>query len=717
MVRKDKNRNDVDNTDAIQKNNPDSNDLDGLELPTEIIDNDNSKTKIMEIKPDDKTYIIEENGIENSHLEKTKIITASANYYLLAIYGPYKGKCYQLNSNETRIGRVANLNDIVIKYDKNGIPDTSISRRHATITVKNGRFYLFDKRSKTRTWHNSIKLAEDDIVELKEKDEIELVSDKMSTIFRFVKQGNWDFSPPQKAGVWWIKYRSLMLNLTSIILATACIMVLLASIFNCLTISQKPKEIKIQARQWISGASIDTGNRIKDENNIYYDPSPVLSKAKNKKICVIFLDGNGHILGYDGKTGKPLWPDIQSNAILPFSPVLADFEGDDNPEVFISSTDSRVLAYDVNFGMLKYKSDLLGGKLACSPSSGDLNGDGRNDLVVCSEDGWLYKGINSGGKLDWYRQNLNVSIRGVPTLADLTGDGKGEILIGTEDGKLLICSDDENVKIVDINDALRGIKGSYSESHSFRNSVAVSGTEQNSGEILLLTRELNALVLNLKDRFAMGYDEFENTGFQYPISYPAPLACDLDLDNIPEFIVTVPNGTVHAFKNQMKNKLWSFQGVNNEIFINTPALCDFTKDGIPDIAIAGSSGTFYLVDGKTGQSLFSKTYQNRSFTSAPVIGDIDGDGWIDLLVQCDNQDIIKFTSNTKLFTNAIPWPQYIGAANHAGLYSYELPSLRDEVWKIIVSTLFIALLLFFHGYQKWCIKKLAKKIQSGEKRK
>lgn len=59
----------------------------------------------------------EQNG-QHEPVSQPELKTEMAPYYLLAIYGPYRGKRYQLRYSETKIGRDVKLNDVVIRQNK-----------------------------------------------------------------------------------------------------------------------------------------------------------------------------------------------------------------------------------------------------------------------------------------------------------------------------------------------------------------------------------------------------------------------------------------------------------------------------------------------------------------------------------------------------------------------------------------------------------------------
>lgn len=118
------------------------------------------------------------------------------NVYLLAISGPLKGEKFRLKKDINRIGRDRKQNDIVIRNDSKGELDKSISRKHAEIEFKDGRFYLSDRASQMRTKLNGHTISTDEILTLNVGDVVEISSIKESTIFRFAEEGNFDFSPP-----------------------------------------------------------------------------------------------------------------------------------------------------------------------------------------------------------------------------------------------------------------------------------------------------------------------------------------------------------------------------------------------------------------------------------------------------------------------------------------------------------------------------------------
>lgn len=118
--------------------------------------------------------------------------------YLLAVGGPLSGEKFKIKKGITSIGRDRKQNDVVIRNDRSGELDKSISRRHAQIEYSNGRYLFSDKASQMRSILNGKKLSHNDVLPLSVGDIVEICSIKENTAFRVAEEGNFDFSPPSK---------------------------------------------------------------------------------------------------------------------------------------------------------------------------------------------------------------------------------------------------------------------------------------------------------------------------------------------------------------------------------------------------------------------------------------------------------------------------------------------------------------------------------------
>ena len=114
------------------------------------------------------------------------------NMWLVVISGPLQDHRFKLIKGPNRIGRDRQKNDIIVRLDRKGEVDTSISREHAVVDYTDGVFYLSDTKSQMRTRLNDRTISTDEVLPLKEGDLIEISSVRESTVFKFVSEKNID---------------------------------------------------------------------------------------------------------------------------------------------------------------------------------------------------------------------------------------------------------------------------------------------------------------------------------------------------------------------------------------------------------------------------------------------------------------------------------------------------------------------------------------------
>ncbi|HEY5599337.1 MAG TPA: FHA domain-containing protein, partial [Candidatus Manganitrophaceae bacterium] len=96
-------------------------------------------------------------------------------------------------------------NEIVVREDEQGELDTSVSRRHASFFWANifspggggADFSIIDVGSKLGVMVNGKKIKPEKGFPLKPGDEVGILSEKVSTIFRFASGDRLDFAPPR----------------------------------------------------------------------------------------------------------------------------------------------------------------------------------------------------------------------------------------------------------------------------------------------------------------------------------------------------------------------------------------------------------------------------------------------------------------------------------------------------------------------------------------
>ncbi|MFZ5517698.1 MAG: FHA domain-containing protein [Candidatus Zhuqueibacterota bacterium] len=659
--------------------------------------------------PDIETEVDIAEGLSAQLLEDGEKIAAEPirsdliPHYLVAIYGPYTGKKYRLNFGITRIGRDTSLNDIVIRENSKGQIDPSISRRHATISLEAGNFFITDKRSKTRTRVNQRQLNEDDTVQLFPGDEIEIVSDQRSTIFRLTPETKMDYAAPRRAGIWWVRNGSWVRNLASV----AAILIFALILFNNWRslgiINQKPGALALNETTFIASPDLE-GLTLQPTEVMSIIPSLAPAAADfngDGFMDIVYLDKIGYLKAFDGKTSKPLWQISSLYQVqLPVGIVVADLNNNNLMDILIPSNNSIVYAVDGQSGTEIWASPLLGGVFAGNPIVTDLNGDNIKDIFICNQNGKLHLGLGTFTYPEWSVIETENEIRCAPSAGDLDGDGLPEVVFGTEGGLMYVYDGESNSisKILNINEEFQKAKGSFFEEQPIRQRIAVGDLNQDNCADLAITTERNhILTLDGKQFKRLWFDEFQADPEMG--SFAAPVMGDFDGNNFLDVAVVTNDNKVIVYdgkgKGSGQKKInWGYIPQNVEQFISQPVLADVNKDDNVDILLAGFYHGLYIFDGSTGK-LMNEANMGQitsEIIATPIVADFNKNNSIDILLRKNSEEFTLVSTNSKVQESSVIWGQVNFNPEQSGCIASASVSKSSYYLAIVLS---LAMILFF----------------------
>ncbi|HEX9654455.1 MAG TPA: FG-GAP-like repeat-containing protein, partial [bacterium] len=606
---------------------------------------------------------IEDNGADSDFDDlPVRQNDGNKHYYLLGIYGYYLGRKFRLRHPDTRIGRDGKANDIVIRKNSRGELDQSVSRRHATISYRNGKYVILDKRSKSRTYLNQAKIEPADNLEIQPRDEIEIISDRKSHILRMVPEGEWDFSYPKKAGSWHIRHRLRLIGLGSLLLMAVAATFFSRSLLMRNLIADKPDTLMVSEAAWFStGKGPDNG----DTGALMPNHPAIADFDGDRFVDMAYVDDKGTLFCINGKTQKTLWS-IGDFQVSPGAPItVEDLNKDGRPDVIVVSKDLRVRALDGRLGIEIWKSPILAGPLIAPPAIADFNKDGLKDLAIASEANAIYVGYLSLRNARWVKLDIEAPLRGVVSAADLSGDGTQKIIFGTETGKIIFI-DGANQKIlgeINVNEEFSKATGIFGQNHQIRYPVAIGDVNGDQvKDMVVLTEQSGLLALSGVNLERLWYDLPDSSAYREGGLNQNLLLGDLDGDNLLDVVYRTPNGWLRALKGDGEGKdrkmiLWE---KSDHYYSTFPALADFNKNGTLDVVTADVTGQLFIIEGSTSEILWTNGTQGAPLIGPPLIGDLDDDHRLDLVALKTDGKVAKLGTNSVHAQSGVIWGQVFG---------------------------------------------------------
>lgn len=255
--------------------------------------------------------------------------------------------------------------------------------------------------------------------------------------------------------------------------------------------------------------------------------------------------------------------------------------------------------------------------ISSSPAIADLNCDGINDIVFFSSVGLLYAWDGKKGAQLWNPVEIYNSGKSSPVIFDMNCDGIPDIIV---------VSDTSMLYIVD---------------------------GQSGG---IIRKEILGGM----------------------ISDMTPAVCDLNSDGKPDVVICAEEGMVHfLYSPGFEDKLEKYTEFIEAPVYASPVIITTEKIS-PMVAVCSNNSKVFIFDGKTRNKktvdLTEKTGKVHLIASSPAIGDLNGDGIPEIVVQSNLPQYISVIDITHFNVN---WTYFVEPTPPAGIKYNSSPVIAD----------------------------------------
>jgi len=328
------------------------------------------------------------------------------------------------------------------------------------------------------------------------------------------------------------------------------------------------------------------------------------------------------------------------------TPALGDLDNDGDLEIVVGGFDMRIHVWHHDGSRMEHWPLFVYDTISSSPALGDLDGDGFLEIVIgvdaheqasigTLDGGYIHVLDRFAQEKPGFPQYIDQVVQSSPALGDINGDGYLEIVVGT---------------------------GAYYESRG---------------------RAVYAF-----DREGHQLWKADTGGYMFS----SPALGDINGDGRLDVAIWGQDGYLYALDGRDGSLLpgWPVKAKDSWGYTyntqgNSPILADYDGDGRADVflglgwevVVIRSDGSFITNDGSHDDDPSHPSFYTRySVGSSPAVGDIDGNGLLDIVIgsaEGDPQQGRIYAWETGSSSSALPWPMFRQNATHTGLYTTPSP--------------------------------------------